>query len=214
MVPGGPQQVEDGGLHCQGAREAMDQFPGVLTDNLGPEDPPSLGLGQHFHIAVVCLHQDRLPVIIEGIGCGDVVDPRLLQVRLQAANGRQLRVGENHVEEERVVNGLEPCHTEGMARRELGLLNRDVHDLVGPAAVPCRVDVRDARLLPAIGDDLPVGPRRHAGCRKVEPRGVGLPTQRVEEVRCLPDHGLAIVDKGHADAVSGAGDRLYLGPRE
>jgi len=98
------------------------------------------------------------------------------------SDGRQLRVREDNIEQHRFVDRLQVLQARRMPRGELRLLDRNVDDLVGAAAVARGVDVTRTRLLPAVGEDPAVWRGLHAGRVETEARGVGLAPECVEQV--------------------------------
>src|ERR1022692_2760003 len=181
-------------------------LPGVLADDLRAQDPPPPGVREHLHVAVVRLHQDRLAVVAEGMARGREFGPPLQEVALAPADSPELRVGEYHAQQHRVVQGLQAPHPCAVARGQLPLLYGEVDDLVRAAAVAGRVDVRRARLLPPIGEDPAAGLRPDSRRGERKPRRVGLAAERVEQVVSLPAEGLSLVPERDGHAVSQGAD--------
>src|SRR5271168_251506 len=131
----------------------MDQLTGILAHDLGPENPASARIRQDLYVSVGRVHQYRLAVIVEGIGRREILDSPPLEVPFLPSNRRQLRVREYDDEEHRVPYRFQPLCLRGMPGRQFPLLDGNMDDLVGSAAIARRIDVRRARLLPTVGGD-------------------------------------------------------------
>ena len=214
MVPRGPEQVEDGGAHGERPAEGVDEFAGIPADDLGAEDAPAFGLRENLHVAIVGLHEDRLAVVVERIAGAPIGLAGGVELAFQPANRRKLRVRKNDAEEQGAVERLERLEPGGMARGKFALLDGQMDDLVGAGAVAAGIDVGRAGLLPAVDDDLAVGPGADPGGAEIEPGRVGLAPQRIEEVRGAAGASLASLEKSDRGALLRLGDALNLGARE
>jgi hypothetical protein len=117
---------------------------------------------------VIGVHQDRFAVVVEGIARCEVRNSAFLQFTFEQANRRQLRIGEHHVEQERIVDRFQLLHASGVTGGELALLNRNMDNLHRSRAITRGVDVRRTRLLPAVDDNLAMGARRDAGGGEIQ----------------------------------------------
>src|SRR5690606_14468550 len=122
-----------------------------------------------------------------------------VEFTFQSSDGGKLGVGENDVQQERIIDGVKLFHAGGVAGGEFALLNRQVHDLGGTGAVAGGVDGRGGGLLPFVDDDLARDACLDACGGEVERGGVGFATQRVEEVRRAAGGDFSGAEKLHAD---------------
>src|SRR5258708_4620168 len=177
MVPRGPKQIKNRCTHRKWAAERVDEFTGILADNFGAKDATPLGFGDDLNVPVVGVHQDGFSVIVKGITRDEKWRARSVEFALEAADGRELWIGEDDIKEQRPVDRFQFLHTGGMARGEHTLLDRDVDDFGGAGAIAGGVDVRRAGALKAIDDDLTVGADAYASGGEVEAGGIGFATE-------------------------------------
>ena len=135
---------------------------------------------------------------------------RPLEFAFKAADGGELRVGEDDIEEERPIDGFDFFHAGGVADGEFALLDGDVDDFDGAGAITAGVDVRHVRLLPAVRDDLAVGTGADAGRGEIEGAGIRLAAERVEQVRGAAGDFLSVVEKLDGDAATVGRDPFEL----
>lgn len=85
----------------------MDEFARVFAHNFGTEDTAALRLGDDLHVAVVRVHENGFAVVVERIARGEVGRAGFVEFAFKAADGGELRVGEDDIEEERPIDGFD-----------------------------------------------------------------------------------------------------------